>query len=267
MNIRKWFALCLAVALALPLGAFAQEEVQDLEGYVTQVMEDGFVLEDKHRGTVILNTDDATVWDGLLMDNPMEEGMYVIVQYDGRLTRSVPPQAHADRVGCYTIQGEIGEFVDGGILVTGDELFGDVWVNLELVDTAHLFPEMRVLAYYDGVMALSLPGRITAHELIVPSVSGTVSEKKEGSFLLTTDGGDSYRVLMTEETVTGVVSAATEEGEETPATDDAQPEPTVTPVPTLEWGDGDAVAVYYNGDLQESTPPQLTALEVVVFRN
>ena len=190
MNIRKWFALCLAVALALPLGAFAQEEVQDLEGYVTQVMEDGFVLEDKHRGTVILNTDDATVWDGLLMDNPMEEGMYVIVQYDGRLTRSVPPQAHADRVGCYTIQGEIGEFVDGGILVTGDELFGDVWVNLELVDTAHLFPGMRVLAYYDGVMALSLPGRITTHELIVPSVSGTVSEKKEGSFLLTTDGGD-----------------------------------------------------------------------------
>ena len=142
MKIRKWLALCLAALLALPLAAYAQESEEEesttLEGYVTEIIDGGFVLEDKQRGQVILNTDESTVWDGVLIDNELEAGMYVLVDFDGRMTRSIPPQAHADRVGCYTLQGVVSEFYESGVLVTGDEIFGDVIVNLELVDSAHV---------------------------------------------------------------------------------------------------------------------------------
>ena len=38
-------------------------------------------------------------------------------------------------------------------------------------------------------------------------------------------------------------------------------------LPTVEWGDGDTVTVYYNGVMTRSIPPQVTALEVLVLRD
>ena len=291
MKKRKCIALLLALALALPLWGTA-EEIHQLEGYVTEIIDGGFVLEDIQRGTVILNTDASTVWDGVLMDGQLEVGMYVLVDYDGRMTRSIPPQAHADRVGCYTLQGYVSDFSTDGLLLTGDERFGDVWVNLNVVDPQHLYTGMYVLVYYDGIMAMSLPGRVTARQIEIPSLSGTVSEKAEDSFLLTTEGGETWKVLTTEETLTGLVSAAVEEEEgmetaEAPAEDveaeeaveeaevmEAEAEedaeaPTVTPEPaTIDWGDGDAVIVYYSGEAEAQTgdPSQVTAMEIVVVR-
>lgn len=263
----RCIALLLALALALPLWGTA-EEIQQLEGYVTDLIDGGFVLEDIQRGQVILNTDASTVWDGVLMEGQLEVGMYVLVDYDGRLTRSIPPQAHADRVGCYTLQGCVSDFSATGLLLTGDALFGDVWVNLEMVEARHLYTGMDVLVYYDGVMAMSLPGRVTAHQIEIPSLSGTVSEKAEDSFLLTTEGGETWRVLWTQETLTGLVSAAEEEAVEEEAVEEeaAEAQPGPAEAATIDWGDGDAVIVYYSGEAQTGDPSQVTAMEIVVVR-
>lgn len=53
-------ALSLLMALALPLGAFAEENEPDtlLEGLVTEVLEQGFVMEDIELGSVLLNVDE-----------------------------------------------------------------------------------------------------------------------------------------------------------------------------------------------------------------
>lgn len=276
MKIRKLAALLLALAMALPLWGLAEENHQ-FEGYVTEIIDGGFVLEDIQRGQVILNTDASTVWDGVLIDGQLEAGMYVLVEYDGRLTRSIPPQAHADRVGCYTLQGYVSDFSTDGLLLTGDEIFGDVWVKLDRVDPRHLYTGMYVLVYYDGVMALSLPGRVTARQIEIPSLSGTVSEKEEDSFLLTTEGGEEYRILLTDETLIGLVSAAVETEDDALAEADTQTEEALSL--TLDWGDGDAVIVYYSGeaaviqDDDETTADtdadplsQLTALEINVIR-
>lgn len=355
MKIRKLAALLLALAMALPLVGLA-EEIHQFEGYVTQIIDGGFVLEDIQRGQVILNTDDSTVWDGLLIDGELEAGMYVMVDYDGRLTRSIPPQAHADRVGCYTLQGTVSEVAENGLLLTGDERFGDVWVKTNLVDAQHVYSGMTLLVYYDGVMAMSLPGQVTAHQMEIPSLQGTVSDHQADSFLLTTEGGETYRVLLTDETLIGLVSATSEEeasktenaeaaasssvaaeadaeqaedaeesassgkateadaekaedtekaassvvteadeekveeAEETASSSmateaDEQAEGEAmaeADIPTLDWGNGDAVIVYYSGEAaithdandptsDESTPafnplPQLTALEINVLR-
>lgn len=332
MKKTRFFALALSLlmALALPLGAFAEENEPDtlLEGLVTEVLEQGFVMEDTELGSVLLNVDETTVMDGILAEEDIEVGQYVFVEYDGRLTRSLPPQAHADRVGCYRLTGTVDLSLSIGVLLTGDPIFGDVIIRVD-GSMPHLFQGMPITVYYNGVMAMSYPGQVTASHIVVPELTGTVSDKDSAGFTLTDAEGNEYRVLLSEQTLAGVLSASVEDapavGEtaqedaveaesaegaqsasdadapaaedetalqdepvaEEPAADEpvaeepAGAEPIVdepagddeadasqpAPLPTVEWGDGDTVTVYYNGVMTRSIPPQVTALEVLVIRD
>lgn len=280
---RKWIALLsLALAFLLPLPVFAAEPDLELEGLVKEVTEEGFLMEDAQLGEVWLNTDETTVWDGILAESELEVGQYVLVRYDGRLTRSLPPQAHADRVGCYVLSGTVEAFYDSGVLLTGDENFGDVIVHLE-DSLAHVYIGMPVTVYYDGIMMMSLPGQVGARHIVVPSLTGTVSERGGEGFTLTDAEGQAYQVLLTEETLvtlahdgepesaeeTADVPEGAEPEEEQPAPEDEEAADAEDGAVldgesevSLEWGDGDVVTVLYNGVLSKSNPAQLTALEV-----
>ena len=320
-------ALSLLMALALPLGAFAEENEPDtlLEGLVTEVLEQGFVMEDIELGSVLLNVDETTVMDGILAEGDIEVGQYVFVEYDGRLTRSLPPQAHADRVGCYRLTGTVDLSLSMGVLLTGDPIFGDVIIRVD-GSMPHLYQGMPITVYYNGVMAMSYPGQVTARHIVVPELTGTVSDRDSAGFTLTDADGNEYRVLLSEQTFTGVLSASVEDApaveeesqedateeesteaaepaadsdepaetdepasdadepaetdesvaeepaEEDPATDEPAGDDEAdasrpAPLPTVEWGDGDTVTVYYNGVMTRSLPPQVTALEVLVLRD
>ena len=336
MKKNRFFALALSLlmALALPLGAFAEENEPDtlLEGLVTEVLEQGFVMEDIELGSVLLNVDETTVMDGILAEGDIEVGQYVFVEYDGRLTRSLPPQAHADRVGCYRLTGTVDLSLSMGVLLTGDPIFGDVIIRVD-GSMPHLYQGMPITVYYNGVMAMSYPGQVTARHIVVPELTGTVSDRDSAGFTLTDADGNEYRVLLSEQTFTGVLSASVEDApaveeeaqedateeesteaaepaadsdepaetdepaaeksaEEEAVTEDPAEEEAVTeepaeedpatdepagddeadasqpaPLPTVEWGDGDTVTVYYNGVMTRSLPPQVTALEVLVLRD
>ncbi len=324
MKKNRFFALALSLlmALALPLGAFAEENEPDtlLEGLVTEVLEQGFVMEDIELGSVLLNVDETTVMDGILAEGDIEVGQYVFVEYDGRLTRSLPPQAHADRVGCYRLTGTVDLSLSMGVLLTGDPIFGDVIIRVD-GSMPHLYQGMPITVYYNGVMAMSYPGQVTARHIVVPELTGTVSDRDSAGFTLTDADGNEYRVLLSEQTFTGVLSASVEDApaveeeaqedateeesteaaepaadsdepaetdepasdadepaetdesvaeepaEEDPATDEPAGDDEAdasrpAPLPTVEWGDGDTVTVYYNGVMTRSLPPQVTALEV-----
>ena len=212
-------ALSLLMALALPLGAFAEENEPDtlLEGLVTEVLEQGFVMEDIELGSVLLNVDETTVMDGILAEGDIEVGQYVFVEYDGRLTRSLPPQAHADRVGCYRLTGTVDLSLSMGVLLTGDPTFGDVIIRVD-GSMPHLYQGMPITVYYNGVMAMSYPGQVTARHIVVPELTGVVSDRDSAGFTLTDAEGNEYRVLLSEQTFTGVLSASVEDA---PVVEDA----------------------------------------------
>lgn len=222
MKLTKTIAVVLAALMvcAMPFYAMAEETDTELEGFVTELVEGGFIMEDKELGQIMLNVDDATVLDGILLEEEISEGLYVLVQYDGRTTRSLPPQAHADKVGCYVLNGVVSEFLDNGILLTGDELFGDVIVHVE-GSMKHIYPDVPVTVYYNGVMAMSLPGQVAAREIIVPELTGTVSELDEEGFMLTDAEGAEYRVIMNDKTLVGRLLPAGEEAAESTVTDHA----------------------------------------------
>ena len=273
---KNFFAfICLMLALALPFGVLAEEPDLQLEGIVAEIVEGGFVLNDINQGEVMLNTSENTVWDGVLQETELEIGQYVLVDFDGRMTFSLPPQAHADRVGCHVLTGIVGEVTEEGFLLTDDPTFGEAFVLLPEA-MPHLYQGMPVTVYYDGVMTMSLPGQVNARRIIVPEISGTVSNLTEEGFLLTDEDGMEFEILFGESTFVSLQE--TEHAEEETAEEIAQEEmveeesteeetPETEALPTaIELSDGDTVTVYYNGMMTRSLPPQATALEVAVVR-
>ena len=275
--MKKLLTLLLTLCLmAVPFASLAEEgEEMDLvlEGFVTEILDEGFVMEDTELGEMMLNTSETTVWDGLLADGELSVGQYVIVQYDGRTTFSLPPQAHADRVGCYVLDGIVAELTEEGFLLTGDETFGEAFIRTQ-EELSEIYLNAPVQVYYDGVMTLSLPGQAVAHHLVFPTLEGEVSELTEEGFTLITEDGQPYLVLFGEMTQIGeILPEATEEviledAEELAEADEPEiiEEEPAEEAELVELADGDKVTVTFNGAMTRSIPPQLTALEVLIHR-
>ena len=286
-------ALCVALLPALSLAENTEEMDTVLEGFVTEILDGGFVMEDAEMGEIMLNTSENTVWDGILMEQELAVGQYVFVDYDGRMTFSLPPQAHADRVGCHVLEGVVMEITEEGRLLIEDLTFGEVFVQME-GGFEHVYAGMPVTIYYDGVMSLSLPALANARHIIVPQITGTVSEKTDEGFLLTDEYGQPWQVHISEETILSEIlpEAETEivmDGEEELAAEDeeaieetevieedevieneeivdSEEAEEITEEAVLEIIDGDTVTIYYNGASTRSIPPQLTAMEIAIQR-
>ena len=212
--MKKFVSLLLALLLAAaaPLTVFAEdsEMMKPFEGLVTEVFEGGFLMEDTEMGILQINVDDNTILDGLLTIEPIAVGMYVIVDHNGMMTRSIPPQVYGVRVGCYTLNGVAGEITPEGVLLTGDPIFGDVFVQMTPT-MANVFPGVPMLVYYDGVITMSLPGKVNARYVLVPEVTGVVSEKDGAGFTLTDAEGNTYRILTSDSLLVGQLAMNEEE--------------------------------------------------------
>ena len=227
--MKKIFAVLMTIAMlaALPFAAMAEEPKMDtlLEGIVTEIVDGGFVMEDAEQGEVMLNTSDATVFDGLLIEGELMEGQYVFVEYDGRMTFSLPPQAHADRVACNVLTGSVTEVLEDGSILMMDDTFGETIVHLS-ENMNHVYAGMPITVYYDGVMTLSLPGEANASHIILPELTGAVSNKTEEGFTLTDADGIEYEVKFAEDTLISEeilpVAEETAEESEEPAAEEAE---------------------------------------------
>lgn len=228
--MKRFLILLLAALVLLPVVPSLAEDFV-LEGLVTELTDDGFVMEDLALGKVQVLVREDTLLEGMLADEPVCVGQYVIVVYGGRLTRSIPPQASADKVSCFYVKGTASEMTNDSILITGDERWGDVYAALgESAPAIHKGDLVTV--YFNGVMALSLPARIGGLHVALSTVTGTVSELSEQRFLLTTESGEHYEVLMDENTQ------------------------------RFALDDGQTVTVTYSGQTTKSLPAQLTAYTV-----
>ncbi len=202
--MKKIFAVLMMIAMlaALPFAAMAEETEMDtlLEGLVTEIVDGGFVIEDAEQGEVMLNTSDATIFDGMLAEGELAVGQYVFVEYDGRMTFSLPPQAHADRVACNVLTGSVTEVLEDGSILMMDDTFGETIVHLP-EGMNHVYAGMPITVYYDGVMTLSLPGQANASHIVLPQLNGIVSNKTEEGFTLTDADGMEYEVKFAEDTL------------------------------------------------------------------
>lgn len=224
-------ALCLAIVCAAVPALSEQAQNSTLQGLITEVDSGYFIMEDEQNGAVRVNLDDAiTTYEGVAAKDKLAVGQYVFVQYNGTMTRSLPPQVTALTVGCFVVNGTVGDILPNGYIVTGDAVLGDVIVHMD--DTLpSVYQGVPITLYYNGIMALSMPPQINAAYIVVPMLEGTVSSAASDGFTLTDAGGTAHRVTLTADTRVLTLPAK-----------------------------GELVRVYYNGQLSESG--DATALEV-----
>lgn len=137
------------------------EEIVEMTGTVLEVTDDYVLIQNADGQEVQVNIYPETLFEG---DAPAA-GDLIHILYNGMMTRSLPPQINALRIGCYTRTGAVVELIEGGFtLDTGDEI---IEVHAEAALLNGLETGSRVKVYFNGAMTMSLPAQIGA-ELIVP---------------------------------------------------------------------------------------------------
>lgn len=147
--------------------AEGEEETQIVEitGEVIETGEEYFILKDDVLGEVQVNYGDDTMFDGIEMDE-FSTSQYAVVLYDGKMTRSLPPQIYALRVGVYAVRGEVTQVSEEGITIVREEIGDEVIVFLQH-GTEGIAVGDRVSAYTNGAMTMSLPAQTTALGIVI----------------------------------------------------------------------------------------------------
>ena len=121
---------------------------------------DGILLQTKDM-QVLVNVDEGTVYE---TDGELAVGDYIHVLYDGIMTRSLPAQVYAQKIGCYKTTGTVSELTESGFLLTTETDVVQVNADAALLDGME--NGMTVTVYSNGAMTMSLPGQISAEKIV-----------------------------------------------------------------------------------------------------
>jgi len=227
--------LALLIAFLLLAAVASHAEVApgsfSLEGVVANVEEGRLLVETAEFGDVAVLTDENTVWD---VDFELHPGAYVYIDYDGQMTRSIPPQVMAVTVRSHLLAGAVAEVYarDNALLIDTKE-HGQVYVRLPENWDGGAEPGQDIRVYFNGIMALSLPPQVGAGLVVVGyTVEGEVAGIGS-DFLIVGEGEKAIRVNF--------APGAAPEG----------------------LAVGDFVRAFHDGRMAYSMPPQVTASEIV----
>ena len=149
--------VCVLMILAALLAAFpagAQEsDVFLLSGTILEVLDDCVMLDVPELGDVQAFIGEETTIEGV---DALCIGQTAFVLYDGKMTRSLPPQITAQRISVYAVEGTVTEVAEDRVtILRGDEL-GEVVLTLP-ENAPELEIGQNVIAYTTGIMTMSLP--------------------------------------------------------------------------------------------------------------
>ena len=136
-----------------------EADLQTQHGYILEMLDDGsFLLLNQDNQTVQVNTDENTVTD---LAEPLHIGQYVVVDYDGKLTRSLPAQLYAQHIFGATLKGIVSAVNEREVTLIEDETQQEYIVHLP--EDVELPTEGEHIAvHFNGVIAMSLPAQLSA---------------------------------------------------------------------------------------------------------
>ncbi len=232
----KKIAMIIVFALIAAFGAAAESTYVEpvlLEGIVTGITEEGYIVDNAELGEVMVLVNEETYIEAT---GDIACGDYVFVDYNGMMTRSLPPQINAMVIRMYKLEGDVIEAdTEANTLLVSSPDFGDVIVNLPESYAGQEFTETHVTVYFSGAMTMSLPPQIGA-AVVIPgySMQGTVTEITD-EYIVLGEGMESVQVNLTE----GVLPEGLEIG--------------------------NSVTVIYDGQMTRSIPAMVTADSISVI--
>ena len=135
-------------------------EIFELGGEITEIADGYIVIEDSVHGMVQVNLGDDTLYDGADPDE-LAVGQFIQVMYDGKMTRSLPAQITALKVGLYPVSGVVKEVAENSVTLSREEIGDEVIVFLP-EGAPQLSVGDSVTAYTNGAMTMSLPAQTNA---------------------------------------------------------------------------------------------------------
>lgn len=149
-----------AQLFALIVAQTQEQESQSLQGQIFQVEQDYFLIETTTHGQVQVNFSQDTVFEGTDAST-LKVGQFIVVDFDGKMTISLPPQVFALKVVVYTLQGTIAQMDEGRMTLIQAETGEEVIVLLPKTQESFAAGD-AVTVYTNGTMTLSLPAQTTA---------------------------------------------------------------------------------------------------------
>lgn len=169
-----------------------EDEVEyiDMAGTITEIA-DGYLLMQTPDGMMVqVNLSEETIFE-LDAEGELSKGAYIHVLFNGQMTRSLPAQIAAIKVGCYSRTGIISAVEEGRFTLTtalGEEIWvntlpGQMAVNQETDEQVALTDGAKMTVYFNGAMTMSLPAQIGAELIVVvpETVVETISEPMENA--------------------------------------------------------------------------------------
>lgn len=149
-------------AEAEALSEEAEIELVTLTGVITEITDEYVLLDVGDMGQIQANLSEDTLIEGV---EELAIGQTAIVTYDGKMTRSLPAQITALRVGVYEVRGTVKTMEDGRITVEKTE--GGDEVVLTLPENAPTLAVGDVItAYTTGISTMSLPPQMNAIAIV-----------------------------------------------------------------------------------------------------
>ena len=136
-------------------------EIMEITGAITEITDDYVMLDAGEMGMIQANTTDDTLIEGV---DELAVGQSAVILYDGKMTRSIPAQITALKIGVYEVKGAVTEIADGRATIVkadGDEV---------VLTLPQSMPEIAVgdaiTAYTTGVSTMSLPPQMNAIAIV-----------------------------------------------------------------------------------------------------
>ena len=149
-------------AEAEALSEEAEIELVTLTGVITEITDEYVLLDVGDMGQIQANLSEDTLIEGV---EELAIGQTVIVTYDGKMTRSLPAQITALRVGVYEVRGTVKTVEDGRVTVEKTEGGDEVVLTLP-EDAPALAVGDVITAYTTGISTMSLPPQMNAIAIV-----------------------------------------------------------------------------------------------------
>ena len=140
-------------------------EIYELGGEIIEIADGYIVIMDHVHGAVQVNLSDDTLYDGADLEE-LAVGQFIQVMYDGKMTRSIPAQVTALKVGLYPVSGVVSAIGEGSVTLSREEIGDEVIVFLP---EGAAVPSVgdSVTAYTNGAMTMSIPAKTHAIGVVV----------------------------------------------------------------------------------------------------
>ena len=143
-----------------------ENEVYYLTGQITEITDEYIILEGTEQGTVQVNLFDDTAFGGKFPDE-LVVGEYAQVIYDGKMTRSIPPQVTAEDGRVLIDRTDVMEqhadsqLKENGTVET-EVTYAPEQVILSLPEGVELKVGDSAVFYTTGIATMSLPAQMNA---------------------------------------------------------------------------------------------------------